>query len=158
MRKLMIAALAASTMISGVASAQGMGEVRRGQEEVRRGQQEARQAERRGDYQEAREDRREVREDRREVREDWQNYRERNRQVFRGGSYNGPRGYTHRQVTIGFQFQPAYYSSRYWVSNPSRYRLEAPGRYQRWIRYGNDVVLINTRNGRVLKVHRNFYW
>ncbi len=158
MRKIMIAALAASTMISGVASAQSMGEVRRGQEEIRRGEREVRDDMRRGDYQEAREDRRELREDRRENREDWQNYRDRNRQVFRGGRYNGPRGYTYRQVSIGYQFQPTYYSSRYWVSNPSRYRLAAPGRFQRWIRYGNDVILVNTRNGRVIRVYRNFYW
>lgn len=158
MRKILIAALAASALVPGVALAQSAGEIRRGQEEVRRGQQEVRESMRRGDYREAREDRQEVREDRRELREDWRDYRERNRNVFRQGRYMGPRGYRYRPVSVGYNFQPYYYSSRYWVSNPARYRLAAPGRYQRWIRYGNDVILINTRNGRVLRVYRDFFW
>lgn len=158
MRKILIAALAASVVLPGVTLAQGMGEVRRGQEEVRRGEREVQRDMARGDYREAREDRQEVREDRRELREDWRDYRARNRQTFRMGAYAAPRGYRYRPVTAGYTFRPAFYSRGYWVSNPGRYRLNAPGRFQRWIRYGNDVVLINTRNGRVLVVHRNFFW
>jgi Ni/Co efflux regulator RcnB len=29
---------------------------------------------------------------------------------------------------------------------------------QRWVRYGNDVVLVNIRTGRVIEVHRAFFW
>ncbi len=158
MRRMIIAALAATALVPGMASAQGMGEIRRGQAEVRQGEREVQRDMARGDYREAREDRREVREDRRELREDWRTYRERNREVFRGGRYQGPRGYRYRPVTIGFTFQPHYYSSRYWIDNPMRYRLEPAGRWQRWIRYGNDAVLINSRNGRVLRVYRDFFW
>lgn len=61
-------------------------------------------------------------------------------------------------MSIGFRFEPAYYGQRYWVNNYSRYRLPQPGPNRRWIRYGDDVVLINVRNGRVVQVHRNFYW
>ena len=158
MRKTIIAALAAASLVPGLANAQGAGEVRRGQEEVRRGEREVQRDIARGDYREAREDRREVREDRRELREDWRDYRARNREVFRGGRYVAPRGYRYRPVAVGHTFRPAYYSSRYWISDPRRYRLDTPGRYQRWIRYGNDVILINTRNGRVLRVYRAFFW
>lgn len=158
MRKLFIAALVVSVALPGVVSAQGMGEIRRGQEEVRRGEREVQRDVARGDTREAREDRQELREDRRELREDWRDYRQRNRQTFRMGHYTAPRGYRYRQVSVGHTFRPAFYSNRYWISNPGRYRLDAPGRYRRWIRYGNDVVLINTRNGRVLIVHRNFFW
>ena len=158
MRKLFITALAASALMPGLVIAQSAGEIRRGQEEVRRGEMEVQRDRARGDYREAREGRREVREDRRELREDWRAYRERNRKIFRGDRYNAPRGYRYRPVTIGYTFRPAFYSSRYWINDPTRYRLNAPGRYQRWIRYGNDVVLINTRNGRVITVYRNFFW
>ncbi len=151
MRKILIAALAASAALPGVASAQGMGEIRRGQQEVRAGQREVQRDVARGDM-------REAREDRRELREDWQDYRQRNREVFRGGRYYAPRGYRYRPVTVGYTFRPAFYSNRYWVGNPGRYRLNTPGRNQRWIRYGNDVILINERNGRVLIIHRNFFW
>lgn len=158
MRKIFIAALAASVALPGMANAQGMGEIRRGQAEVRAGEREVQRDVARGQTREAREDRRELREDRRELREDWQDYRQRNRQIFRMRSYVAPRGYHYRPVTVGYSFRPAFYASRYWISNPARYRLNAPGRYQRWIRYGNDVVLINTRNGRVLIVYRSFFW
>ena len=158
MNKLLIAALAASALVPAVASAQGMGEIRRGQQEVRQGQREVQRDMARGDYREAREDRQEVREDRRELREDWRAYRQSNREVFRGSRYYAPRGYRYRPVTVGYTFRPAFYSSRYWISDPMRYRLDSPGRFRRYIRYGNDVILINTRNGRVIRVYRDFFW
>lgn len=158
MRKLLIAALAASTLIPVAASAQSAGEVRRQQEEVRQGREEVRRDVRRGDMQEAREDRRELREDRRELREDWRDYRRSNRQVFNRPNYYGPRGYRYRPVTIGFRFAPSYYGQRYWVSDYNRYRLPRPGYNRRWIRYGDDVVLINVRTGRVIQVYRDFFW
>lgn len=158
MPRFLTTALAVCVLTPGLATAQGMGEIRSGQQEVRRGHQEVQRDLARGDRAEAREDRQELREDRRELREDWRDYREKNREVFRGARYNGPRGYRYRPVAAGHTFQPAFYSSRYWVSDPTRYRLNAAGRYQRWVRYGNDVVLINTRNGRVITVYRSFFW
>ena len=158
MNKLLLAALTAATLAPVAASAQGAGEVRRQQEEVRRGQQEVRRDIRRGDYQEAREDRQELREDRRELREDWRDYRRTHRSAFRMGAYSGPRGYTYRVISPGYQFAPSYYSRRYWISDPVRYRLPRPGYNRQWVRYGNDVVLINIRNGRVITVYRDFFW
>ena len=158
MHRLFTAALAVSALVPSLAMAQGMGEVRRGQQEVRQGQQEVRRDMARGDRSEAHKNRQAVREDRRELREDWRDYRQSHREVFRGSRYNPPRGYSYRAVSVGYSFRPVYYSSRYWISDPMRYRLSAPGRYQRWIRYGNDVILINTRNGRVLRVYRDFFW
>jgi Ni/Co efflux regulator RcnB len=158
MRKYLIAALAAASLAPVAAHAQSAGEIRRGQEEVRRGQEEVRDAMRRGDYREAREDRQELREDRRELREDWRDYRNSNRSAFRAGAYYGPRGYRYRVLNVGVQLSPSYYSQRYWVANPGRYRLPNAGYNRRWIRYGNDVLLINVRNGRVITVYRNFFW
>jgi Ni/Co efflux regulator RcnB len=159
MRKLIVAALAASLLAPvGAASAQSAGEVRRSEREVMRSQQDLREARRYGDRDDVREARRELREDRRELREDWRDYRERNRDLYRAGRYYGPRGYRYRPVVVGYTFQPHYYASRYWIVDPYRYRLGPAGPNQRWIRYGNDVVLINIRSGRVLRVYRDFFW
>ena len=41
----------------------------------------------------------------------------------------------------------------------STYRLVRPGYgYQRYIRYGNDVVLVDTRNGRAVQVYNSFFY
>jgi Ni/Co efflux regulator RcnB len=40
----------------------------------------------------------------------------------------------------------------------NQYRLRPATRNQRWIRYGNDILLVNVRNGRVLQVIRNRYY
>ena len=143
MSKFIIAALAAATLVPGAAQAQSAREVRQGQREVQ-------QDLRRGDYQEAREDRR-------ELREDWRDYRRAHPKAFRTRAYAGPSGYRYRPVTAGYQFQPQYYGNRYWVNNYANYRLPHPGRGLRYIRYGNDVLLVNTRTGRVVRVYNRFF-
>jgi Ni/Co efflux regulator RcnB len=74
-------------------------------------------------------------------------------------AYAAPvRNWRYRPVTVGYRLQPSFYGSRYFVSDYSMYRLRAPGRYQRWIRYGDDLLLVNVRTGRVLQVIHNRYW
>jgi Ni/Co efflux regulator RcnB len=159
MRKMIIAALAAATALVPVAaSAQSYGEVRRDQRELRESRRELQEARRYGDRDDVRDARREVREDRRELREDWRDYRRANRDEFRRGAYNGPRGYRYRPVTVGYRFAPTYYGRNYWVSDWRRYRLARPGYNQQWVRYGNDVVLVDLRSGRVLSVYDRFFW
>ena len=68
------------------------------------------------------------------------------------------RNWRYRPLNIGYQLQPSFYGSRYYVSDYNMYQLRAPGRYQRWIRYGDDLLLVNTRNGRVIQVVHNRYW
>jgi Ni/Co efflux regulator RcnB len=144
-------------MVPSLAYAQSAHEIRHNEREVRRDQAEVARDLRRGDYQEAREDARELREDRREAREDWREYRRTNREAFRAGTYRGPRGYRYRPVATGYRFAPTYYGTRYAI-DPSTYRLPRAGANQRWVRYGNDVALVNLRNGRVLTVYRDFFW
>ena len=158
MRKILIAAMAASILIPSAASAQSREEVRRGQAEVQRDRADARQAERQGDWQKAQRARQEAREDQREVNSDWREYRAKHRSTFQRGNYQAPRGQRYRAVRAGHTFQPAFYNSRYWVSNYRAYRLPNPGYGHRWIRYGNDVLLINARSGRVLRVISGFFW
>lgn len=158
MRKILIAAMAAAILVPSVASAQSRDEVRRGQMEVQRDRQDARQAARQGDWQKAQRARQEAREDQREVNEDWRDYRKSHRSTFQRGTYQAPRGQRYRSVNAGHRFQPAFYNSRYVISNYGTYRLPNPGYGHRWIRYGNDVVLVDSRSGRVLRVIRGFFW
>lgn len=163
MRKIIMAAIAASTLVPATlipiaAQAQSAREVRESQREYRRDQRDLREAQRYGNRGDIREARRDVRESRREVREDWRDYRRSHRNVYRRQAYVGPRGYAYRPIAAGHRFEPQYYGSRYQVNNYSTYRLPAPRRGTRWVRYGNDVALVNVNNGRVLQVHDRFFW
>lgn len=163
MRKFIMAALAATTMVPAVlvpvaAQAQSAREARESQRDLRRDQRDLRQAQRYGDRGDVREARRDVRDSRQEVREDWRDYRRSNRNAFRRPNYVGPRGYQYRPVSVGYRFDRQYYGNRYWVNNYRNYRLPAPARNARWVRYGNDVALVNIRNGRVLQVYNSFFW
>lgn len=144
MRKLLFAAVAATMLVPSVASAQSAREVRQDQREVRRDVA-------RGDY-------REAREDRQELREDWRDYRRTHRGVYNRPAYVAPRGYRYRPVVVGTTLRQAFWGPRYRVSNYSYYRLPYPGRNRMYVRYGNDVLLINARNGRVIRVYDRFFW
>jgi Ni/Co efflux regulator RcnB len=166
MRTIILAALAAATTLTPMAaSAQSNGEIRHDRREVRESRRDLEQARRYGDRddrrdarQELREDRQELREDRQDRREGWRDYRRDNGNAFRRGAYRGPQGYRYRPVSIGYRFAPNYYSRPYWV-DARAYRLNAPRfGYQRWVRYGNDVVLIDTRSGRVVQVYNRFFY
>jgi Ni/Co efflux regulator RcnB len=135
-----------ATAVPSAASAQNRGEIRRDRQELREDRQELREDRRSGESaRELRHDRREVTRDRREVRGD-------------RTAYVAPyRGWNYRAVTPGYRLQPGFYGSRYTISNYGNYRLRAPGFNQRWVRYGDDLVLVNVRNGRVLQVLRNRY-
>ena len=74
----------------------------------------------------------------------------------RGGNWRAP--FRYNQWNVGVRLRPAYYNSRYYIADPYRYRLPRPGVNQRWVRHYNDVLLVNVRNGRVIQVHRGFFW
>jgi len=163
MRKFIMAALAASTLVPAVAipvaaQAQSAGEVRRDQRDLQRDRRDLRDAQRYGDRRDVREARRDVRDSRQELREDWRDYRRTHRDAYRRPAYAGPRGYAYRPVAVGYRFHPSYYARNYWVNDYGRYRLPAPARGAQWVRYGNDVVLVNVRTGRVMQVYNGFFW
>ncbi|GGE85866.1 RcnB family protein [Sphingomonas prati] len=158
MRKFLIAGLMALTLAPAMATAQP-GELRRDRQDIREEQRELRQAQRYGNPRDVREQRRDVREARQEYREDWRQYRQQNRRVFTQGRYAAPgRNWRYRPVAVGYQFQPAFYGQRYVIADPYRYRLPRVTGVNRWVRYGNDVVLVNTRNGRVVQVYNSFFY
>lgn len=157
MRKLLLAALAATALAPSVAAAQTHREVRRDQREVRHDRREVRRDVARGNYHEARQDRRELREDRHERREDWRDYRRNHRSVFHRPAYRAPRGHHYRRVTVGYRLAPAFWARPYWVDY-NYYRLLPPPPGTTYIRYGNDVLLISLRTGRVITVYDDFFW
>jgi hypothetical protein len=95
---------------------------------------------------------------RRDSRYDWRSHRSRNRSLFRVGFYHDPFGYNYRRFGYGYQIYPAYYSSRYWLNDPFMYRLPPAWGPYRWVRYWDDAVLVDTRNGMVVDVLYGFFW
>jgi len=167
MRKLIITALMAATILPSAAVAQSAGEVRRSERQLQRERQELREARQFGDRRDIREQRRDVREARQEFREDRRDYRQNwRRDDYRGYRQANPRlydrgnwrsDYGYQTFRPGIRVQRGYYQPRYVIADYGRYRLPHPGYNQRWVRHYNDVLLIDTRRGYVIDVIRAFY-
>ena len=89
---------------------------------------------------------------------DWHGYRAFNRGIFSVPAYVWPRGWAYRRYSAGVRIAPLFYSQRYWIADPWRYRLPYASGYQRWVRYGDDVLLIDIRSGIILDVIPDFFW
>ena len=103
-------------------------------------------------------DRRWSRNWRRDDRYNWHSYRNRYGSLFRLGRYYDPYGYRYRRFTIGFNLWPNYYRSRYWLNDPWHYRLPPAYGPYRWVRYYDDVLLVDVYTGEVVDVIYNFFW
>jgi Ni/Co efflux regulator RcnB len=157
--KFLVTVAAVAATLSPVAAQAQTREIQRDRQEVREQKRDLRDAQRYGDRRDIREERRDLREAREELREDrqdWRAYKQRNRNAFRGGRFDAP--FRYRSWNNGVAIGASYYAPRYRVNNYSAYRLPQPGRYQTYVRHYNDVLLVNTRTGRVVQVYRGFYW
>ncbi|MGC1270846.1 MAG: RcnB family protein, partial [Croceibacterium sp.] len=96
---------------------------------------------------------------RQDRRYDWNSYRRSNRSTFNLGIYYSPyRSYSYRRMGIGVVLQSLFYSNRYWINDPWQYRLpEVYGPY-RWVRYYDDVLLVDIYSGEVVDVIYDFFW
>ena len=96
----------------------------------------------------------------RDDRHDRHNGREWHGDRHRGhSSYAAPyRNWRYRPVNVGYRLDRVYYSPRYYVSDYGDYHLRAPRPWERWVRYGDDLLLVNLRTGRVLDVIHYNYW
>ena len=96
---------------------------------------------------------------RRDNRYDWRSYRNSHRHYYRLGRYHSP--YNHHRYSrpnIGFTLNSLFFGQNYWVSDPWRYRLpDVYGPY-RWVRYYDDVLLVNVYSGQVMDVIHDFFW
>lgn len=95
---------------------------------------------------------------RRDRRYDWRRHRDRDRNRFHLSVYIDPFGWRYRDYDIGWRLPARYYTARYWLQDPWAYRLPPVGGYYRWVRYYNDVLLVDVRNGRVLDRIQRFFW
>ena len=96
---------------------------------------------------------------RRDQRFDWQRYRYSNRDLFRSQHYYAPYGwnYGYRRFSIGFSLSNILFSQQYWIEDPYAYRLPpAYGQY-RWVRYYDDVLLVDLRSGEVVDAIYDFF-
>ncbi len=95
---------------------------------------------------------------RRDRRHDWRRHRDHNRHLYRWGFYHDPFGWTYRPWHVGWHLHPRHLSSRFWIADPWRFRLPVVYGPYRWVRYYDDVLLVDLRTGRVVDVIRNFFW
>ncbi|MDB5677538.1 RcnB family protein [Sphingomonas bacterium] len=146
MRKLILTALVAATIMPVAAEGQSRGDIRRDRREIR------------DDRRDLREDRRDFRDDRnrRWGNDDWRTWRNTNRSVYSRGNWRAP--FRYNAFRAGVRIAPSYYGSSYWIADPWRYRLPAAGYGQRWVRHYDDLLLVDTRRGIVIRVINNFYW
>jgi len=167
MRKQILAALMAATLLPVAAQAQSPGEIRRDRQDLREERRELRDAYRRGDPRDIREERRDVRGARRELREDirdrdrrwgrddWRGWRDRNPGYYRRGDWRAP--FRYQNFRIGAPIARPFYGPRYVIGDPWRYHLPPVRPWQRWVRHYDDVVLVDVRRGVVVDVIRQFY-
>lgn len=155
MRKVILFGLMAATVLPGMAAAQTR-ELARDRQEIREERRDLGHAQRYGDRQDIREERRDLREAKREYRQDWREYRREHRNVYARGDWRSP--YRYRSFGPGVRIEQRYYAPRYVIGDPWRYRLPAAHGPLRWVRHYDDVLLVNMRTGRVVEVHRNFFW
>lgn len=92
-------------------------------------------------------------------RYDWFRWRAANRGLFQLDRYYAPySGYQYRRPGIGLRLSQSFYSNRYWINDPWRYRLPAVYGPYRWVRYYDDVLLVDIYSGQVVDVIHDFFW
>ncbi|BBF68120.1 RcnB family protein [Sphingomonas bisphenolicum] len=97
---------------------------------------------------------------RQDRRYDWNSYRNRYGDRYRMGRYYAPRGwdYGYRRFSVGIVLNSLLYSNNYWLDDPYSYRLPPAYGTLRWIRYYDDALLVDIRDGYVVDVINNFFW
>lgn len=88
---------------------------------------------------------------------DWHNYRNHHRSLFHLGFYVDPFSWGYQPFYVGYRMWSAYYGNQYWI-DPALYGLPYPPPGAAWVRYYNDVMLIDLYSGTVLDVIPGFFW
>lgn len=66
-------------------------------------------------------------------------------------------GFGYRPFRPGFRLQPFFYDRSYWIDDPFAYRLPPADGPYRWVRYYNDVLLVDLRSGIVVDSIQGFF-
>lgn len=91
-------------------------------------------------------------------RYNWQDYRRYNRNTYHLPRYYAPRGYAYRRWSPGYRIDPWFYGQNYWISDPWAYRLPPAYGSYRWVRYYDDVVLVDVRTGLIADIIYSFFY
>jgi Ni/Co efflux regulator RcnB len=92
-------------------------------------------------------------------RYDWQRWRYTNRNIFNLGRYYSPYGnYGYNRFDIGFFLEPLFFGRNYWIGDPWQYRLPPAPPGTQWVRYYNDVLLVDVYSGEVVDAIYDFFW
>lgn len=92
-------------------------------------------------------------------RYNWGYWRGQNRNRYRLSPYYSPyRNWSYRRFSVGLFLDSLFYSQRYWIGDPWQYRLPAAPYGTQWVRYYNDVVLVDVYTGEVIDVIHDFFW
>lgn len=90
---------------------------------------------------------------------DWTRWRYSNRNIFHLSPYYSPyRNWGYQRFSIGFFLEPLFFDQRYWIGDPYDYRLPAAPYGTQWVRYYNDVVLVDLETGEIVDVIYDFFW
>lgn len=93
-------------------------------------------------------------------RYDWRGHRSQYRDHYRRpGHYYAPdRHHRYHRFNIGISIGSGFYHQSYWLNDPWQYRLPPAHGPYRWVRYYDDVLLVDVRNGYVVDVLYDFFW
>ena len=150
--KFLTAGLIAAMMVPAAAQAQTR-EIRKDRQELREEQRDLRNAQRRGDRGDIREARRDVRDARQDLRESQRDWR----RDTRYQNYRAP--FRYQQFRVGSTLRANYYAPAYRPAWDSRWGVPRAGRNLTYVRHYNDLLLVNMRSGKVIRVYRNhFRW
>ena len=150
--KFLTAGLIAAMMVPAMAQAQ-TGEIRRDRQDIRQEQRDLNHAKRYGDRGDVRDARGDLRDAKKEYREDVRDWR----RDARYQNYRAP--FRYQQFRVGSTLRPNYYVPAYRPAWDSRWGVPRAGRNLTYVRHYNDLLLVNMRTGKVVKVYRNeFRW
>ena len=150
--KILTAGLIAAMMVPAVAQAQTR-ELARDRQDIRQEQRDLNQAKRYGDRHDVRDAHRDVRDAKREYREDKRDWR----RDARYQNYRAP--FKYQQFRVGQSLRSNYYAPAYRLNYDSRWGVPRAGAGLTYVRHYNDLLLVNVRTGKVVKVYRDeFRW
>ena len=77
---------------------------------------------------------------------------------YDAGAFRAPAGYTYTRYSVGERVPSVLITSDGLVlSDYANYQLDEPPHGLKWIRVGNDALLINPRNGEVIQTDYNLF-
>lgn len=89
----------------------------------------------------------------------WRDYRRTHRQRFRLGRYYAPfRAHRYNKIGIGWHLDSLFFQPRFFINDPWAYRLPPVYGPYRWVRYYDDVLLVDVYTGEVVDVIHDFFW